>query len=317
MQLLILAGVFFGTMLLIITGYALINRRELLAAEAARERLRAGFAAGGGTVSILRDDRSSDIALLNRLLTGRALTRKLAQDLAQAGSRRRVGEFVLGSIAAATIGLTFGQRIGPVPALALATIGLFAPYMYVQRQRARRLATIEEQFPEALDTLVNALRAGYSMQAGIEFVGRETPAPLGPEFARFYDEQRLGVDVRTALLNLQERVGTPDIKILVTSLLIQRETGGNPGEILTNIANLVRERLAFRRHVETLTADPKLSARVLAALPLAAFTVLLVLNPEFVSPLLTTSKGHLTLLYAGASVVLGYVVMMRIADVDM
>ena len=317
MQLLILAGVFFGTMLLIITGYALINRRELMAAEAARERLRAGFAAGGGPVNILRDDRSSDIAILNRLLTGRALTRKLAQDLAQAGSRRRVGEFLLGSIAAASIGLVFGQRFGVVPALAFATIGIFAPYTLVQRQRRNRLAAMEEQFPEALETLVNALRAGYSMQAGMEFVGRETPAPLGPEFARFYDEQRLGVDVRTALLNLQERVGTPDIKIFVTSLLIQRETGGNPAEILTNIATLVRERLSFRRHVETLTADPKLSARVLAALPLAAFTVLLMLNPEFVSPLLTTSKGHLTLLYAGVSVVVGYVVMMRMADVDM
>src|SRR3712207_8857218 len=121
-----------------------------MAAEAARERLRAGFAAGGGPVSILRDDRTSDIAILNRLLTGRALTRKLAQDLAQAGSRRRGGEFVLGSVAAASVGLVFGQQIGAVPALALATVGLFAPYMLVQRQRRARLAAMEEQFPDGL-----------------------------------------------------------------------------------------------------------------------------------------------------------------------
>jgi tight adherence protein B len=139
--------------------------------------------------------------------------------------------------------------------------------------------------------LVNALRAGYSLQAATEFVGNELPAPLGPEFARFYDEQRLGVEVRTALMRLQERVGTYDIRMLVTALLIQRETGGNLGEVLSNIASLIRERVAFRGRVDTLTAEPKMSAIVLALLPVTVFGLLYLSSPDFLQPLLVTPHG--------------------------
>jgi tight adherence protein B len=164
---------------------------------------------------------------------------------------------------------------------------------------------------------VNALRAGYSLQAAMEFVGNELPAPLGPEFARFYDEQRLGVDVRLALVAMQERVGTTDIKMFVTSLLIQRETGGNLGEVLGNLAALMRERVAFRGTVATLTAEPKMSARVLAGLPVVVFLFLSTTNKDFLKPLLTTDTGHFMLAYAVVSVFVGYFVMMRIAKVDM
>jgi tight adherence protein B len=186
----------------------------------------------------------------------------------------------------------------------------------MRRAQRARLAKFEQQLPEALDMLVNALKAGYSLQAGMEFVGKESAEPLGPEFSRFYDEQRLGVDVREALLNLQERVGTADIKMFVTSLLIQRETGGNLGEILTNISNLMRERVAFRGQVATLTAEPKMSARVLSALPFAAFLLLSMMNRDFMRPLFTTPTGKMFATYAIISVIIGYFTMMKIADID-
>lgn len=317
MQLLILAGVFFGTLILMMAGYAYINRRSLAEAEAARARLRAGLDPVGGPVSILRDDRSSEIPFLNRMLSGRALTYRIGLELTRAGSKRKVGEFFLASIAGAVIGLALGQQVSVVAAMLLATVGLFTPYGLLKRAQAKRLAKFEEQLPDAIDMLVNALKAGYSLQAGMEFVGKEMAEPIGPEFARFHDEQRLGVEVREALLNLQERVGTADIKMFVTSLLIQRETGGNLGEILTNLANLMRERAAFRGQLATLTAEPKMSARVLAALPVATFLILFVLNRDFVMPLLTTDAGHWFLTYAAVSVVIGYMVMMKIADVEM
>ncbi|HEX5830130.1 MAG TPA: type II secretion system F family protein [Gemmatimonadaceae bacterium] len=315
-QLLLLAGIFFGVVLVVMAAYAFINRRELAAAEQARQRLRTGVDATG-RVSILRDDRSSEIPFLNQLLSGRAFTYRIATELERAGSKRKVGEFALGSTACATIGLALGQLLSAPLAIIGGGIGLLLPWLVVKRMQTKRLAAFEAQLPDALDMLVNALRAGYSLQAGMDFVGKEVAAPLGPEFTRFYDEQRLGVEVRDALLNMQERIGTTDIKMFVTSLLIQRETGGNLGEILTNLANLMRERVAFRGHLATLTAEPKMSARILAALPFAALGIIYVLNRDFVMPLFTSEEGTYFLGYAVVSVAIGYVIMMRIADVEM
>ena len=164
--------------------------------------------------------------------------------------------------------------------------------------------------------LVNALRAGYSLQAAMEFVGSEVPAPLGTEFARFYDEQRLGVEVRTALSRLQDRVGTYDVKMFVTALLIQRETGGNLAEVLGNISILMRERVAFRGQVDTLTAEPKMSANVLTGLPISVFLLVYFMNPGYMQPLLTTPQGHTLLAYSISSIIVGYMVLMKIAKVD-
>lgn len=317
MQLFLLAVVFFGTVLMVMGGYAYLNRRQLQESEAARARLRAGLDPTGAPINILRDERSSEIPFLNQLLSGRALTHRLGLELQLAGSRRKVGEFLLTSVAGAVIGLVIGQQFSPIAALLLAAGGLFVPFALVKRQQGKRLSRFEEQLPDALDMLVNALKAGYSLQAGMEFVGREVAEPLGPEFARFHDEQRLGVEVREALLNLKDRIGTTDMKMFVTSLLIQRETGGNLAEILTNLANLMRERAAFRGEVQTLTAEPKMSARVLAALPFATFAVLGLMSRDFIMPLITTQTGHYFLIYAVASVTVGYMVMMKIANIDM
>lgn len=319
MELLILAGVFFGTLLLLVGVYAFVNRRQLAAAESARERLRAGLdPTGKGPISILRDDRSSQIPFLQRLLAGRALTYQISVELTRAGSRRLVGEFILTSLASAAIGLAVGQSFAnsALVAFALASIGLFLPYVLLKRQQRRRLAKFEEQLPDALDMLVNALRAGYSLPAGMDFVGKEMPEPLGPELARCHDEQRLGVEMRDALINLQERVETTDVKMFVTCLLIQRETGGNLGEILTNLSNLIRQRQAFRGEVATLTAEPKLSARVLAALPIVAFLMINFLNPDLTRALYETQVGKYLVIYAATSVIVGYMIMMKIADVE-
>ena len=211
-------------------------------------------------VSILRDDRSSEIPFLNRLLDGRALT-TCDRDPARARRlrRRRPGSSLLIVLALAVLGLVLGQRFGLRRRAALARARrCFLPLLWLKREAgASARAAFEAQLPEALDMLVNALQAGYSLQAAMEFVGREMPEPLGPEFVRFYDEQRLGMEVRMALLRFQERVGTIDARMFVTSLLIQRETGGNLGEVLTNLATLMRERVTFRVQLATLTAEPQ------------------------------------------------------------
>ena len=317
MQLLILTAVFFGLVFLIVAVYGLVNRESLEASEAAREQLRSGAASSIAAVNILRDDRSSEIPFLNKLLTGRALTTSVAILLERAGSNQKAGPFVLMSLAMAVGGLVLGQRWGTIGSLILAVVGLFLPYLWMRRKVAKREKAFESQLPESLDMLVNALQAGYSLQAAMDFVGRETPEPLGPEFVRFYDEQRLGMEVRMALLRFQERVGTIDARMFVTSLLIQRETGGNLGEVLTNLATLMRERVTFRMQLATLTAEPRMSARVLASLPLAVVLIISAINPGFMQPLFVTETGHKLIAYAAVSVVAGYFVMARIANVDL
>jgi tight adherence protein B len=317
MQLLLLTAVFFGIVFLIVALYGLVNREALEASEAAREQLRTGAAGSVAAVSILRDDRSSEIPFLNKLLTGRALTTNIAILLERAGSTQKAGPFLLMSIALAVGGLVVGQRWGMLGSVLLALFGLFLPYLWMRRKAAKRERAFEAQLPESLDMLVNALQAGYSLQAAMDFVGRETPEPLGPEFVRFYDEQRLGMEVRMALLRFQERVGTIDARMFVTSLLIQRETGGNLGEVLTNLATLMRERVTFRMQLATLTAEPRMSARVLASLPLAVVLIISAINPAFMQPLFQSETGHKLIAYAAVSVVAGYFVMSRIANVDL
>src|SRR5829696_3355156 len=317
MQLLILTSVFFGLVFLIVAIYGFVNRETLEASDAAREQLRTGAGGAVSAVSILRDDRSSEIPFLNRLLAGRALTTSIAVQLERAGSEQKTGQFLLTCLAFAVGGLVIGQRYSFLGGVVAGAVGLFLPVLWLKRKQGKRERLFEAQLPESLDMLVNALQAGYSLQAAMEFVGRETPTPLGPEFGRFYDEQRLGMEVRMALLRFQERVGTLDARMFVTSLLIQRETGGNLGEVLTNLATLMRERVTFRMQLASLTAEPRMSAKVLASLPLAVVLLISVINPDFVRPLIDTPMGHKLLIYSACSVGVGYLVMSRIANVDM
>ncbi|HEU4564551.1 MAG TPA: type II secretion system F family protein [Gemmatimonadaceae bacterium] len=314
MQLLILLLVFAGTMLLMVGTYAFLNRRRLAEAEALRARLTGVQPVG--PINIFRDDSVSGLAFLNRLLAGKSFTEMLAIELRKAGSTQKVGEFVLTTALAFTVGFFIGRMMGLAFGFLLGVMVATVPWLALKRKQATRMAKFEEQLPDALDMLVNALKAGYSLQAAMEFVGKEMPEPLGPEFGRFYDEQRLGMDVRTALLGLQERVGTTDIKMFVTSLLIQRETGGNLSEVLSNLAKLMRERVTFRGEVKTLTAEPKFSARMMAGLPLAMFLLLTVLNRDFEKTLWTTPIGRVMLLFSVVSVMIGYFIMSRMARIE-
>lgn len=319
MTALVLTLVFLGAMLLVVGGFVFANRRRLSAADAARVRVGevGGLLRGDVPISILRDERVSDFKALNELLSGRNVTVQLEKQLAHAGSRQKPGEFMLFTLLSAMSGLTIVQYlVGGVVSFVGAFFFAFIPWLLLRRRQRKRMKQFEIAFPDALDLMTNALRAGYSLQAAMEFVGRESPAPLRAEFLRFYDEQRLGVDVRTALLAMQERIGTEEARLFVTSLILQRETGGNLVELLSNISNIIRERLKFQANLETLTAEPKMSARVLAAMPFVMFAIIYTINREYMQPLFTEALGKGLIVYAFVSVIIGYLIMERIASVD-
>ena len=317
-ELLTLALVFLGTIGLLVGTWTFMNRSSLTASDAALERLREVEQAQDAARSILRDESVSSVPALDRLLGGRELTTRLTEKLQNAGVQMSPGTLVLAMGISAMSFMVIGRVMsGSIIGAVIGTgLGLFAPIIWLGRKERKRLHSFQEQLPDALDMLVSAMRAGYSFQAAMKFIGEEVPEPLGPEFARFYEEQRLGMEVRTALLSLQDRVNSLDLRMFVTAILIQRETGGNLSEVLGKISTLMRERSALKGEIETLTAESKLSARILGALPFVVFGMVNLLNPGFMRPMLATSYGPWVFFLATLSVMMGYWIMMQIADIE-
>jgi tight adherence protein B len=315
-MLFVLAAVFAATMLLVVATHRFLNRRRLASADLVRDRLSPLAAAPVNVVPILKDMRASQIEFLNRALSGKSITGAIARQLERAGSSQTVGAFVLTSILLAFLGWFLGSRFAAAIGVAVGLLGAATPLSYLRWQEGKRLKKFETQLPESIDMLVNAMKAGYSLPAAIKFIGDEVPAPLGPIFARFYDEQRLGVGVRTALENMRQRMDTLDMRMFITSLLIQRETGGNLAEIMTNLSTLMRDRVGIRGQIDTLTAEPKLSAVVLTVLPVFLFFMFNALNRDYMQPLYTTSVGRFILLYGMISTAVGYILLRRIGAID-
>jgi tight adherence protein B len=315
-DLLVLVAVFVATVALLVATYLFINRRRLEAASDALSRL-ATTEEERRAISILKGAQAGGAGLLGRLLTGRSYTESLADELRRAGLTMTPAAFVQLGLATIIGGAGLGMVLGsPIFVVVFGAIGAVIPFVWIRRRQRKRLEAFQAQLPDAIDMLVSAMKAGYSFQAAMNFIGQETPAPLGPEFARFYDEQRLGIDVRSALLSLQTRVDSMDLKMFVTAVLVQRESGGNLGEVLANISDIMRERFALEGELETLTAESRLSARILAALPVLVFLGMFALNPSFMRPMLQQTAGQAMLVLALVSVGLGYLVMVRISDID-
>jgi tight adherence protein B len=316
MDLLVLLAVFVATIAVLVAAYMFLNRRRIEAANDALARL-ATTDEERRAISILKGAQAGGAGLLGRLLTGRSYTESLAEELRRTGTSMSPAGFVQLCIFTIVSGVALGALFGSTLfAVVFGAVGVIAPFIWMKRRQRKRLEAFQAQLPDAIDMLVSAMKAGYSFQAAMNFIGEEMPAPLGPEFARFYDEQRLGIDVRSALLSLQTRVESMDLKMFVTAVLVQRESGGNLGEVLANISDIMRERFALEGELVTLTAESRLSARILALLPLLVFLGMFALNPGFMRPMLQQTAGQLMLVLAGVSVGLGYFVMVRIADID-
>jgi tight adherence protein B len=266
---------------------------------------------------VLRRELLSDVPLLNRLLATAPGIANLRLFLEQAAIEMQVGTFVLICVALAFVGLAITFFIGfPIYlALAAALLGGVIPFVVASFLRQRRFDRFEEQFPEAMDLLGRAVRAGHAFTTGFELIGKELPDPLGEEFRTAFQQQSLGLPLKDALGNLAVRMPLPDVRIFVSSLQIQRESGGNLGEILDTLSHIVRERFKLRRQVRIYTAEGRLSMYMLTAIPIVAFLGLMVLQPEYLAPMLTDRRGHLGLAVAVLLQVIGYIVISRIIKI--
>lgn len=305
--------------LLISASYLLVEapmaKRRLMARIQALRETTVRTEDGAG---ILRKEIWSDIPLLNRILILTPGIPKLSLFLEQAGLTMQVGTFTLVAASLTFAGL-FSSLVFSLnaPSALLAVVGLpLVPFGVVSVIRRKRLAKFEEQFPEAIDLLARAVRAGHAFTTGFELISKELPDPVGEEFRLTYQQQNLGLPLREALGNMSVRVPLPDVRIFVSALQIQRESGGNLGEILDTLSAVIRERFKLQRQVKVFTAEGRVSMYMLSAIPLVALGGLYALNPGYISPLFSDPRGHYMLAGAAVMQIIGYFVIRRLVRIE-
>jgi tight adherence protein B len=269
-------------------------------------------------LALLRDEQLSEIPAFDTLLRRSARVSAMQDALLQAGMKLRAGNFLvlclLCGVGAGAAALIWSRN--PAISWAALLLGSFLPYAVVSYRRQKRFEKIEELFPEAIDTLARAVRAGHAFTTALEMISNETSEPLATEFRKLYEEQKFGMPVRDALMNLTERVPLVDIKFFVTAVMLQRETGGNLAEILDNLSYVIRERFKIQRQVRVHTAQGRLTMALLMAMPPAVVAILAVFSPEFVHPLFYDPIGHSLLVVSIALQTIGYFVIRKIIKIQ-
>jgi tight adherence protein B len=189
---------------------------------------------------------------------------------------------------------------GLFTAIILGTFFAATPYLYIRHKRTKRLNTMEEQFPESLDFMARSMRAGHAFTITLEMVGDEIPDPLGQEFRALFNEQNLGAPLDIALRNFGDRVPLLDARFFISSVMLQKQTGGNLSEILSRLAYIIRERFRLKGQVRAASAHGRLTASILTLLPICTMFGLLVVAPGYLQGMAADSDGKIMI---GASVV--------------
>ena len=229
------------------------------------------------------------------------------------GLGRLVAFMVVGAIAAFAVIIAYDQSLW-LAVLAAAVAGLLLPYLVLRLLRARRQKKFGAQFPDAIDIIVRSLRAGHPVPVAISMVAREQPDPVGSEFGLVTDEITYGADLESAMRNLYFRVGTDDLPLFVTAVAIQGSTGGNLGEILSNLSAVIRQRFKMRRKIRALAAESRASALILSSLPIALFALINVMVPDFYASVWSESLTKIALALAGCWMGIGNLIMFRMVN---
>ena len=255
---------------------------------------------------------------LDRVIGGTTRGSSLGRWIEQAGVKASISGIILialglavllGFVAAAFSGSLWGWPIG-------GAIGFALPFVVLNIKRKRRLRVFEEQFPEGLDLISRALKAGHAFATGLKMVADEMPEPVGPEFRKTFDEQNFGLPMKDALENLTLRIPLLDVRFFATAVLIQRETGGNLSEILENLAHVVRERFKILRQVRVYTAHGRFTGYVLLALPAVLCIALSFINPDHMNLLFRHHMGQMLLIAALVLQMMGYIWIRQVIKIE-
>jgi tight adherence protein B len=269
-------------------------------------------------VKVLKDEKGGAMPGLDRLVRGTRRGISLARWIEQSGAKTSVSSLllmasgcavVLALIVTMAVRAPWGVPVGAI-------FGFVMPFWVLNFKRTRRLRAFEEAFPEGLDLIARALKAGHAFATGLKMVADEMEEPVGPEFRKTFDEQNFGLPLKDALDNLTQRVPNIDVRFFATAVLIQRETGGNLSEILENLAHVVRERFKILRQVRVHTAHGRMTGYVLLALPVFLCVALSFINPEHMNLLFRERMGHMMLITALVLQTVGYFWIRQVVKIE-
>ncbi len=269
-------------------------------------------------LALLRDELLSEIPALDSMLRRSVRVQNLQHFLQQGDMQIRAGNFLFLSaflgLLLALIGQWLSNRVEM--ALIFFILGGALPYFYASSRRTQRFHRFEEMFPEAIELLGRAIRAGHAFTTAIELIGNELGEPVAGEFRKMFEEQKFGLPVRDALLNLAERVPLIDVKFFVTSVMLQRETGGNLAEILDKLSYVIRERFKILRQVRVYTAQGRLTMLILMMLPPGVVAMFAFMDLNFIRPLWTDPIGHALIAASIVMQTIGFILIRRIIQIQ-
>lgn len=269
-------------------------------------------------LDLLRDELLSEVPALNRLLTQWVVGARFRKYMAQSGLSIKPGKLFLICGVLALVAYLGVQTFlaNSLFAIGAGVIACLLPLAFVAFKRWSRLRAFEKNFPEAIDLLGRAVRAGHAFTTGLEMIGKELPEPVAAEFRLAFDEQNFGLPLKDALLNLAERVPLIDVRFFVVALVIQKETGGNLAEILDNLSHVIRERFKIYGEVRTKTAHGRMTGGILMALPPGMMILMKLMNPEYVRVLFTDPWGPTLLAVAAIMQVAGCILLLKIVQIE-
>ena len=271
----------------------------------------------GGSTQVLKPQIEKGDGGIDRLLARTGLLDRLAALAAQAGYKAAVGDLTLIVAACAAVGGAGGwlRTGGFLWGIVTGLIAGSLPIVYLMYKRSRRLERFQTQFPDALDMITRAIRAGNALSGAIGLVGQEMPDPVGQEFRQIDEEIRLGMDPGDALFRLQGRVATEDVRFFCTAIRIQRGSGGNLAEILDRLAEVIRERFKILSYARVLAAQHRWSAILVGLSPLIFGVMFQILHPGFFEPLFNDPIGPTLILGGVVMEVIGFFTIWRIAQI--
>ena len=256
--------------------------------------------------SLVKRAPTGPLPALDKMMDGVKGGPGLARLIEQSGVRTTPSAVIVISLGFGLVGALLTSVLLHLPFLPMVAFaaGLSLPTCYLMFKKSRRMARFEEQFPEALDLLSRALRAGHAFQTAMGMVADDLKEPVGSEFRKSFDQQNFGLPLRDTLFQLADRIPLMDVRFFSTAVLIQRDTGGNLAEILDNLAHVVRERFRIRREIRTKTAHGRFTGLVLLALPAGLGVILTIINPDHMELLFSRPMGQTMI---GAAIVMQFV----------
>jgi tight adherence protein B len=275
-----------------------------------------GAAADEAPSLVLEDKTLSVVPLLDALLSRIPLARSLHLLLVQGGTKMRLDAFLLAVLGAGAGGVAIPTVLfGTSPLFLLGAALGAGPIVLAHRRKVQRIKRFERLFPDALDILTGALRAGMALSGAVQIVSEECADPVSREFTLLFEETRLGIAMDHALRNLAERVDSKELHLFVIAVLLQRETGGNLTEILEQTAEVIRDRLRILGDVRALTGQARLSGMILSILPIALCLFIMATAPGYMTTMIQEPVGRSMLVTAAVLQVVGFFIMRRIADI--